>query len=398
VIRPSSGVVGLGAVALLASWLLGSPALAVVGIGVLLAGSWGRLWSRRAANGLVVERRAPPARVVEGGDISVGLVVRRASRLPIGSAYVRNDLGPLGRIDVPLREGRAQLDVNRVPRGRYTFGPAQVVLADPLGLERVTVVDPAEPVLYVDPRIDDLPALFTDAGARHEGGARARLRRPGGFELHAVREYQAGEPLRAVHWPSTARRGLLMVKELDDVPRDDVVVVLDQQPGSAIGERGSSSLDAAVRAAGSIARAHAGRGRRVALLLTGGGCSLVRIASLDREWATALDALAAAEADAARPLAAVLTDPQLPAARAPELVVVTAGARHAVAALEVRARGGRATALVAVDAPTFAGAPATFADPTVLRLGAAGVRVAAMRRGDAVGTALAGTSGRSAHA
>jgi hypothetical protein len=131
--------------------------------------------------------------------------------------------------------------------------------------------------------------LFSDGGRREHGGRRARLRSPSGFELHAVREYREGEPLRAVHWASTARRDQLMVKDMDDAPRDDVVVVLDQDPGALAGERGSSSFDAAVRAAGSIVRAHASRGRRVSLLLSGADPEVVRVRSLG-DWAVALDA------------------------------------------------------------------------------------------------------------
>jgi uncharacterized protein (DUF58 family) len=311
---------------------------------------------------------------------------------------VSYEVGRLGEIDVFPGRGGATTVLPRIPRGRYALGPAAVVLTDPLGLERVCVRDVAAPILSVDPHVVELPVLFTDAGARHEGGARARLRRPGGFELHSVREYTAGEPLRAVHWPTTARRGELMVKELDDVPRDDVVVVLDQQPAGDVGPRGASSLDAAVRSAASIARAHAGRGRRVALVLTGGGGSVVRLTSPDREWPVVLDALAAAESDASRPLDAALADTHLPAARAPELVVVTAVAQPVVRRLEERARSGRATALVAVDAPTFAGAPRSRADATLLRLGAAGVRVAVLRHGDDLEEALTGSLARSAHA
>ena len=49
------------------------------------------------------------------------------------------------------------------------------------------------------------------ARARPEG-RRLLMRRPSGFDLHSVRDYQQGESLRRVHWPTTARRGHLMVE------------------------------------------------------------------------------------------------------------------------------------------------------------------------------------------
>jgi uncharacterized protein (DUF58 family) len=216
------------------------------------------------------------------------------------------------------------------------------------------------------------------------------LRRPSGFELHAVREYQDGEPLRAVHWPTTARHGRLMVKELDDAPRDDVVVVLDADPDGVAGEPGSSSFDAAVRAAGAIVRAHAARGRRAALVLTGVEADVVRIRSLEREWALVLDALSTIEPRPGPPLAAVLVDPGTPAARAPELVVVTSLAESAADALATRRRDGRRAALVLIDGPSFAGGVHARPPASTLRAVAAGVPVAVVHAGADLRGALEG--------
>src|SRR6266496_4536858 len=82
------------------------------------------------------------------------------------------------------------------------------------------------------------------------------------FDLHSVREYQQGESLRMVHWRSTAKRGQLMVRELEDSPRDEVAVVLDADPVAVVGE----SFELQVRAAGSLLLAHARRGRRSVLV------------------------------------------------------------------------------------------------------------------------------------
>ena len=151
------------------------------------------------------------------------------------------------------------------------------MLTDPLGLARVEQqVDEASSVL-IRPRIPALTSIFSAHGARDAGAARSRLRRPTGFEIHAVRDYAPGEPLRAVHWPSTARRGRLMVKELDDAPRDDLAIVLDQDPDGVAGPAGQSSFDAAVRAAGAIALAHVLWNRRVVLVGTAPETEDVRI-------------------------------------------------------------------------------------------------------------------------
>ena len=89
--------------------------------------------------------------------------------------------------------------------------------------------------LVVYPRLVELERLFLDGGAGPEHGRQLLLRRPVGFDLHSVRDYQQGESLRRIHWPSTARRGSLMVKELEDSPRDEVAVLLDGDPVAVAG-------------------------------------------------------------------------------------------------------------------------------------------------------------------
>ena len=75
-------------------------------------------------------------------------------------------------------------------------------------------------------------ALFSESGAHAAGRPPARCcAARAGFDLHSVREYEQGESLRKVHWRSTARRGQLMVKELEDAPRDEVAVLLDAAAG-----------------------------------------------------------------------------------------------------------------------------------------------------------------------
>ena len=386
----SRSIVALGLGALAVSWLFGAVAVAVVGVGLVLAGILARLWARYASGGVAVERSLPAGEIVEGDDLVLELRARRLSRLPLGAVSVRQPAGRLGTPELRLRHSEGVVVLPRAPRGRYVLERLLVSIEDPLGLERVSYATGDRREVLVRPRVPELDVLFSDAGARGTGGARALLRRPSGFELHAVREYQDGEPLRAVHWPSTARRARLMVKELDDAPRDDVVVVLDADPAGVTGEPGSSSFDAAVRAAGAIVRAHAARGRRAALVLTGVDADVVRIRSLDREWPLVLDALSSIEPRPGPPLAVALTDPGTPAARALELVVVTSFAEHAADALATLRHDGRRAALVLVDGPSFVGVVAGRPPASALRAVAAGVPVAVVQAGHDLRRALEG--------
>ncbi len=389
--RRSGRAIALGLAALVAAWTFGSTAVAVVGLGLALAAVLSRAWARAAGSAVHVDRSLGGAHV-EGDELLLSIAVDRPAWLPVGCVRARQALCAAGVRDVRVARGRAETVVSGIPRGRYAIEPAEVLVEDPLGLEQIELRAGDTTSLVVWPRVVELGRLFSDGGPRDQGGRRALLRRPSGFELHAVRDYQQGEPLRAVHWPSTARRSKLIVKELDDTPRDDVVVVLDQDPRGLTGMPGCSSFDAAVRAAASLLRAHAGRGKTAALVLTGGdGPTLLRVRSLARDWPRALDALAEAEADAHGPLTAVLGDRRLLAGRAPELVVVTScpdGVADVLAGLRL---DGRHVALVVVDAATFGGAAPGRAAPPLLRASAAGVDVAVVRAGEDLAHALSGT-------
>jgi hypothetical protein len=143
-----------------------------------------------------------------------------------------------------------------------------------------------------------------------------------------------------------------------------------------------------VRAAGSILRTHAARGRRSVLALNSARPASIRVSSLEGDWYAALAALAAVEADATRPVVELIAREGGPAARALEVIVVTARLSPALATkLAQRAIGTYGVSLVWVDSASFAGRP-TKAEPELLRLQAAGVPIAVVRAGDDLRAAL----------
>jgi hypothetical protein len=181
-----------------------------------------------------------------------------------------------------------------------------------------------------------------------------------------------------------------MVKELEDSPRDEVAVLLDGDAAAVAGPAPDSSFDAAVRAAGSILREQLRRGRRCILALNTAGRETQGVSADGPEWQRALELLAAAEPDARTPAAALLDSGVGPAARALELVVVTSRVeRGLVDRLLERALSRRPVALVHVDAASYAERPSRR-DADLLRLQAAGVPVAVVRRGEDLAAALGG--------
>jgi uncharacterized protein (DUF58 family) len=384
-------VVALGLFVYLAAWAFGSKPLYPVATGLLLvsAASWG--WMHLANRPFGVRRGSGDSEHVEGDDVPVVVELESTGRVLPPAATLLERVGRLGEQRHALNRHGRRLNVRYVlrslPRGRYVFADPRVELTDAFGLQRAVVELPTPGALLVYPRLVELRRLFSDAGALAHAGKRLLLRRPTGFDLHSVREYEHGDSLRHVHWRSTAHRGQLMVKELEDAPRDEIAVLLDVEASAVVGE----SFEVQVRAAGSILDAYVRRGRRAVLVANSAEQqSAQKVHSPAADWRRALEVLAAVEPGAGVSAARLLADASGPATRALELVVVTARVEpQLVDRLLQRAAARRKVALVYVDPTSFAGAEPQ-PEPALLRLQAAGVSIAVVRRGDDLAERLEG--------
>ena len=394
-------VLVLAPVLYVVAWAVGSQALYPVAVGFALAAGLAWVWVFLLRGPVELHRLTRGAEQYEGDDVEVDLQLVPERSLAPSSALVVERIARVGGVEASVeRRGprlRGRYRLPRLPRGRYAYLESHVVVEDPFGLARTTVPLAAAGSLLVYPRLVELGGLFTESGADVSEGKRILLRRASGFDLHSVREYEPGESLRRVHWGVTAHRGQLMVKELEDEPRDEVAVVLDAAASAVVGTPPDSSFDVQVRAAGSILRAHSRRGRRALLSVAGAGREERRVDGGDADWHRALELLASVEPGPDVPAAALASD-EGAAARALELVVVTARlAPDFVERLGQRAISGAAVGLVYVHAASFGGGrPAPVREPALLRLQTLGVPVAVLRHGDDLRSALGAASLREA--
>jgi uncharacterized protein (DUF58 family) len=376
-------VLALGLFVYVTAWIFGSLALYPVATGFVLAVGLASGWVRLAVRAPHVSRHGAARDVSEGDDVRIELEVEATSTVPPPTLVAHEHPGRLGERRVELtRVGRrrfaAAYELQRVPRGRYAFETVRLTIEDPFSLARTEIVQGEPQALVVYPRLVTIERLFSEGGAHAQDGRRLLLRRPTGFELHSVREHEQGESLRKVHWRSTARRGRLMVKELEDAPRDEVAVLLDGDAGAVAND----SFEIAVRAAGSILAAHHRRRRRCALVVNSAARETQAIAT-EAHWRRTLEILAATEPTSRTPAFALLEENGGVAARSLELVVVTSRVDLPLAdRLVQRALSRRGVSLVYVEAVP---GPA----PQLLRLQAAGIPVAVVRSGDDLAAALA---------
>ncbi len=389
-------VLGAGLVLYIAAWAFGTPALFVIALGMIAAPLVALVWVRSYTRPVQLRRTLEQHELVEGTTLEIGLEVRpEAGPLPARATLVdrlgddRELQADLVRVGHRLRGAHV---LPSAPRGRYRLHGAALVLSDPFGLysSRVTV-DRSDAVL-VYPRVYPVDTLFTDGGAGMIGASRLMLHRTSGYDLHSIRDHQHGESLRRVHWRSTARRRQLMVKELEDSPRDEAAVVLDGDRAALIGPAHDTAYDVEVRVAASLIARLAEAGQRCSLILQGDDRQRVAIGTGSDTLSTAMAALAVASATATRPLHVSLTEAVsgADAIDAARVFVVTSVMTPALAERLLQMAGARReVAVVWVDAATFAGGGmVTAAESGALRLTSAGVPVTRIRQGDDVGRAL----------
>ncbi|MEW1963125.1 DUF58 domain-containing protein [Microbacterium sp. NPDC077644] len=167
------------------------------------------------------------------------------------------------RVVLPVGNGRGEFGIQRLApgekaeelfaiptqrRGVVQVGPVSVVRGDPLGLfERAHRRD--EPVdLFVHPKTVLFDGQSLGFLRDLEGLPAADLSRDD-VSFHALNEYQPGDDLRHVHWRSTARTGIMMVRQYEETRRSHFVIGLSTSSGDYADP---ADFELGISAAGSI--------------------------------------------------------------------------------------------------------------------------------------------------
>jgi uncharacterized protein (DUF58 family) len=147
--------------------------------------------------------------------------VRDGSNLPGGSGA--RVLSWLGKKDTRNYSAYTLL----LQRGDYVLGPTILHSGDLFGLFEFQNLIPHQKHLLVLPYITELDSFPYPPGLLP--GGKAQRFRSLDVTPHAsgVREYVPGDALKRIHWPSTAKKNKLIVKEFEQNPRASVWILLD---------------------------------------------------------------------------------------------------------------------------------------------------------------------------
>lgn len=279
------GVVGVGLLArepAIAGWggailvaLALARAVTLVSVARIRAAGFEMLWTG--------QRRL--IRAPRGGTVVIEAEVR--NRDTLAARFVRLRAIASSQLDVTIEpdrgevmaSGRLKVKVRvKTPRvGQHGLHGLALEVHGAPGLFEV-------PLTFANPYgVEVLPRPFMAYLMQPRGGRShlvAPAGRPGrargeGDELRELREHQPGDPFRKIAWKASARRGTLLVRELEREERDVVWIAIDASVELWSGPVGRAPLDLAIDEAATIATRHLGRGDRVGLVIFASGVRAV---------------------------------------------------------------------------------------------------------------------------
>lgn len=221
-------------------------------------------------------------------------------------------------------------------RGAFPLGPTLLTSGDPFGLFRIQRQFPAAESLVVLPMIFEIASFLSPPGLLPGGQVIRRKATDVTPHASGVREYVPGDPMKRIHWPSTARRGQVMVKDFEQDPQAEVWLFVDaqetvhyQKGAGAVVEASNvdpllfkldafllgrrpdfhlppSTLEYAVTISASLAHYFLDQRRAVGLITSGRAQTMIPAERGDRQEAKILETLAFVEAEGTLSLAGLV--------------------------------------------------------------------------------------------
>ena len=221
--------------ALLVLWAgFGEIELLATALFLLVAVGGGVAFVRAVPPRLAVARRIHPSPVHEGEQVTVEVqMVAAGIARHLSLEDTVHGLGAVRFAAAGTRAGQhltAHYEVYCRARGIYQVGPAEVSVSDPFALTERRGAAGSIDRLVVYPQVEPLagfpPVRGLDPAVQSK---RPTFAPHGGEDFFTLREYQVGDDLRRVHWPSSAKRDQLMIRQLEVPWQARALLLLDQR-------------------------------------------------------------------------------------------------------------------------------------------------------------------------
>jgi len=265
---------GLAALGLLAALATRRPELVLIAAPFALFAAVGLVLARQPQIDAAVELGAE--RTLEGDEIEVKVTLVAAvgaERVEVLMQLSRRLALVEGVNPVQLRladgERRELTYRVRCTRwGAFRVGQVYIRAHDSFGLFRNEAVLDRRLPLKVYPSEENVRNLLRPLETQVFSGNHVARQKGEGIEFADLRPFVPGDRIRHVNWRASARRGELWINEQHAERNADVVILLDSFAEARRGDR--STLDPALRAAGTLAARYLQQKDRVGFVTFGG--------------------------------------------------------------------------------------------------------------------------------
>lgn len=332
----------------------------LVGIGGLFAVSY--LWVRLLSQGLYAERRLRFRWVAVGDRLQEEFTLLNQSALPALWVEIIDQSNVPGYRAAVVRSVSNHHAVQWrqsaicLRRGQFQLGPWAIRSSDPFGIFSITRRYPVHEEIIIHPPIHGNLPIPLPAG-ESSGRVRARQRSwQATVNAASVRDYHPEDPMRWIHWPTSAHRDSLYVRQFDLDAAGDIWILLDMDSAVQLGSGIDSTEEHIVLLAASLAAQGLVENRAVGLAAYGDVPQVVPTGRGQGQRWKILRALALAQADGQAKLTQALQDLGRLARRGSAAIIMTAsGQADWIPELVSLSQRGIQGHIILLDRPSFGG-------------------------------------------
>jgi len=242
-------------------------------------------------------------------------------------------------------------------RGLFHLGPWEIRSGDPFGIFIVSRRYPQQQEIIIHPPVHGNLSLPLPQG-QSSGRARARQRAwQATINAASVRDYHTNDPYNWIHWPTSARRGDLYVRQFDLDAAGDIWILIDLQAAKQLGSGSAQGTEEqSILLAASLAARALSQTRGVGLVAYGQQPWIVQPGIGQGQQWKILRALALLNADGEIPLESALRDLSHMVQRGAAAVIITPSASAKwLPELATLSRHGVLSHVFLLDRPSYGG-------------------------------------------
>lgn len=186
---------------------------------------------------LTIDRKTPE-RVRAGSPIKIEYIINNIRKLPVWNLHLdpihqqrwlklEADIASIDSIR-PHQQTTMTAYLQSERRGEYVLKPSFASAAFPFGIIKWSCRNKISQKIKVYPRFEPLNSLQLPVNSKFQREGVSLVSHVGeSMEFHACRDFRTGDNAKHIHWPTTARRGELIVREFQEEYLCRIALIID---------------------------------------------------------------------------------------------------------------------------------------------------------------------------